>query len=90
MKQHKALHLADLMQAQVEVGGGDLAEIEEAAAELRRLHEANQIMLEALTKIERWSSHTTQMAVDHGSNGVRDLYRAIASSAIAKATGEQA
>jgi hypothetical protein len=83
-KQPKALRLADEL---VALHGYPLSI--ESAAELRRLHEANQIMLEALTKIEKWSSHTTKMSVDHGSNGVRDFYRAIASFAMDKATGEQ-
>ena len=35
--QPKALRLADALDAQVEVGGGDLGELEDASAELRRL-----------------------------------------------------
>ena len=40
--QPEALRLADAMTAQVEVGGGDLTELEEAATELRRLHAENE------------------------------------------------
>ena len=42
-------------------------------------------LLEALKTIESWNSHTTAYAVDFGSNGVRDFYRAIARQSIAKA-----
>lgn len=46
-------------------------------------------LLIALKDIEQWKSHSIDFAVDYGSNGVRDFYREIARSAIAKATGEQ-
>jgi hypothetical protein len=36
----------------------------------------------ALSKIADWNSHTTQMSVDYGSNGVRDFYRQIARAAL--------
>jgi uncharacterized coiled-coil protein SlyX len=36
----------------------------------------------ALSKIADWNSHTTQMSVDYGSNGVRDFYRQIACAAL--------
>jgi hypothetical protein len=38
-KKVKALELADALDAQVALGGGDLQELTEAAAELRRQHE---------------------------------------------------
>jgi hypothetical protein len=44
-------------------------------------------LLKVLDCIEKWDQHTTEFAVDWGSNGVRDLYRGIARAAIAKATG---
>lgn len=47
----------------------------------------NAELLEALEKIEAWSSHTATFSINFGSNGVRDLYRAIARAAIQKAEG---
>jgi hypothetical protein len=87
--QPKALRLADEL---VALHGYPLSI--ESAVEMRRLHEVNQIMLEALTEIERWSSRAIKMPVENRSNGMRDFYRAIAVSTIAfsamdKATGEQ-
>lgn len=41
-------------------------------------------LLAALKRISAWNEHTVKFAVDHGSNGVRDLYRSIADDAIAK------
>ena len=49
------------------------------------MDEITKELLEALKTIESWNSHTTAYAVDFGSNGVRDFYRAIARQAIAKA-----
>lgn len=45
---------------------------------------------EALQIIADWNSHTTEFAVDYGSNGVRDFYRNIARAALqsAQAVGE--
>jgi hypothetical protein len=39
-----ALRLADALTVQVEIGGGDLTELEQAAAELRRLHDENETL----------------------------------------------
>lgn len=39
-------------------------------------------LLTALSRIAKWNEHTTEFAVDFGSNGVRDFYRGIASRAI--------
>lgn len=39
-------------------------------------------LLAALSRIAKWNEHTTEFAVDFGSNGVRDFYRGIASRAI--------
>lgn len=36
----------------------------------------------ALSKIERWDQHDIDLAVNQGSNGVRDLYREIARKAL--------
>ena len=41
-QQPEALRLADAITAQVDNCGGDLAKLEQAAAELRRLHEENE------------------------------------------------
>ena len=49
------------------------------------MDEITKELLEALKTIESWSSHTTAYAVDFGSNGVRDFYRAIARQSNAKA-----
>ena len=49
------------------------------------MNEITKELLEALKIIESWNSHTTAYAVDFGSNGVRDFYRAIARQSIAKA-----
>ena len=49
------------------------------------MNEITEELLEALKTIESWNSHTTAYAVDFGSNGVRDFYRAIARQSIAKA-----
>ena len=49
------------------------------------MDEITKELLDALKTIESWNSHTTAYAVDFGSNGVRDFYRAIARQAIAKA-----
>ena len=49
------------------------------------MNEITKELLDALKTIESWSSHTTAYAVDFGSNGVRDFYRAIARQSIAKA-----
>lgn len=83
MKQPEALRLIEWIENDMSCDG-DAAIV----AELRRLHKVNQMLLEALTMIENWSSHTTEFSVDFGSNGVRDFYRAIARAAISK--GKQA
>ena len=49
------------------------------------MNEITKELLDALKTIESWNSHTTAYAVDFGSNGVRDFYRAIARQSIAKA-----
>ena len=49
------------------------------------MNEITKELLDALKTIESWKSHTTAYAVDFGSNGVRDFYRAIARQSIAKA-----
>lgn len=38
----------------------------------------------ALVRITNWDTHNPQLAVDHGSNGVRNYYRNIARSALEK------
>lgn len=83
MKQPEALRWVNLLEYEA-TAHGPTDYKHKAAAELRRLYEANQEMLEALNTIERWSSHTREFALDFGSNGVRDFYRTIARAAIAK------
>ncbi len=53
-KQPEALRLADALACQVEIGGGDLDELEQAAAELRRLHALNGELLEAVMRARHW------------------------------------
>lgn len=52
-EQPEALRLADALDIQVLAGGGDLQELEDAATELRQLHEVNQELLEALKVLLR-------------------------------------
>jgi hypothetical protein len=40
--------------------------------------------VEALEVIAKWESHSTELAVDYGSNGVRDFYRTKAQQALAQ------
>ena len=47
----EALRLAEALGFQVEIGGGDLAELKQAAAELRRLHAENERLRDALLKL---------------------------------------
>ena len=49
----------------------------------RKLISERDQLLKVLDRIEKWDQHTTEFAVDWGSNGVRDLYRGIARAAIA-------
>ena len=44
----------------------------------------------ALQEIADWNSHTTEFAVDYGSNGVRDFYRGIARAALSATQPAQA
>jgi hypothetical protein len=78
-----ALRLADAMTAQVEVGGGDLTELEEAAAELRRLHAVNAELLEALKDALFHVTNQGDIGVDQWLACERK-----ARAAIAKATEE--
>lgn len=45
-------------------------------------------LTQALQQIADWNSHTTEYAVDYGSNGVRDFYRNIARAALAAPAGK--
>jgi len=53
--------------------------------EVHKLRERCSALESALVEIESWSSHTLELAIDQGSNGVRDFYRCIARDALAKA-----
>ena len=78
--QPEALRLADLIRSRY---GNDITD--EAAAELRRLHEVNQELLEALKE----AADALEIASNDG--GVNFYqYAKEARAAIAKATGEQA
>jgi hypothetical protein len=81
-----ALRLADALTVQVEIGGGDLTELEQAAAELRRLHALNGELLGACR---------TAMMLKHlggmlpGSREIVDLVVDAARAALARAEGGQ-
>ena len=47
-------------------------------------------LTQALQQIADWNSHTTEYAVDYGSNGVRDFYRSIARAALSATQPAQA
>ena len=47
-------------------------------------------LTQALQQIADWNSHTTEYAVDYGSNGVRDFYRNIARAALSATQPAQA
>lgn len=47
-------------------------------------------LTQALQQIADWNSHTTEYAVDYGSNGVRDFYRNIARAALSATQPSQA
>lgn len=49
-----ALKLADALDAQVELGGGDLDELASAAGELRRMDAENKALRECATKYLGW------------------------------------
>lgn len=80
--QSEALRLADALTGMVETADDWSDEqVNRAAAELRRLHEVNQELLEALCKLAQ---------LYDAMNAPRGPCRIIADAAIAKATGEQA
>jgi hypothetical protein len=74
-KQPEALRLADLIDDRHATYG----DIDEAAAELRRLHEVNAELVEALDKLAR---------LGNGDRYGNSIGNTIAQEAIAKATGE--
>lgn len=51
---------------------------------------SNDTLTQALQQIADWNSHTTEYAVDYGSNGVRDFYRNIARAALSATQPAQA
>lgn len=72
-EQPEALRLAD----NLDTGGYAMRDLKQAAAELRRLHEANQERLETLRWLDRWMGEKPLLDC---ANKVR--------AAIAKETGE--
>jgi len=54
---------------------------EELAAQVERLRCT-------LVNISKWNSHSTDYAVNFGSNGVRDFYRAMADKALSETPGQ--
>lgn len=46
------------------------------------LEAENARLRKALTQIFAWNQHPSGLAVDYGSNGVRDFYRGIANAAL--------
>ena len=90
-KQPEALRLADLIDPLLcnEMSFHDFAD---AAVELRRLHEANVELLEALTSVRMWMEDQAD-GQSKGGHATFDLMalreqRDIAEAAIKKATGE--
>ena len=79
-KQPKALRLADILQHKLP----SIECLEVAAAELRRLHDVNQMLLKALIKISRTEYHMELPPAQSLEEQMRDM----AFTAIAKA-GEQ-
>lgn len=75
-KQPEALRLADILQHKIP----SIECLEIAAAELRRLHEVNAELVEALDKLAR---------LGNGDRYGNSIGNTIAQKAIAKATGEQ-
>ncbi len=82
-KQPEALLLANILEHQIPSIGC----LEIAAAELRRLHEVNQELLEALKEM---CSYTAELNPNQGFDGFDHCAVNKARSAIANATGEQA
>jgi hypothetical protein len=83
MKQPEALRLAEMFDSLklTVIGAQNALPMEEAAAELRRLHEVNQELVEALeqiTKVEYQSPVTMYQAMED-----------IAKAALAKARGTE-
>ena len=78
--QPEALRLADALDLYA-TGDAHQRDIEQAAAELRRLHEVNQELLETLEKLAR---------LGNGERYGNSEGNVIARTAIAKAEGEQA
>jgi len=79
--QPEALRLADWLDGH---GNGPMDNKHNAAAELRRLHEVNQELLEALNDLAAWNDG------EIGSHMDEPYAAKVARAAIAKATGEQA
>lgn len=57
--------------------------------EVCRIQSERDELSAALKRIADWNEHTTEFAVDYGSNGVRDHYRQVARAALAAARGEK-
>ena len=76
-KQPEALRLADAIEKGIQTFFPDFEPIYNAPAELRRLHEVNQELLEALRKAKEFGTF------EQGSGVLHDM-----NAAIAKATGE--
>lgn len=93
-RQAKALQLAERISDILCVSEEDAKAIAAAADELVRPYSENEafqagyaaarLEIESLRAvlqvIAEWKSHDIQLAVDHGSNGVRDFYREKAAS----------
>jgi hypothetical protein len=53
-----------------------------SAVSLMFLADENERLRTALQRIATWDEHPVEMAVDYGSNGVRDHYRRVALDAL--------
>lgn len=61
----------------------NINELSEAAVDcIDKLTDRVAELKAALSKIEEWDQHTIDLAVNQGSNGVRDLYRDVARKAL--------
>lgn len=83
VKQPEALRLADLIdQSKAEIS---IADVWEAAAELRRLHEVNVELLEALKRCAYYISGPTAWSQQQEDSLVVDVHTAIAKATVGAA-----
>ena len=74
-QQPKALHLAECLDAPCYV---TFMQMEKAAAELRRLHESNKELLEALELLLGWQTLAPQSVVDNAETAIANATKGAA------------